>query len=110
MTHAEVLVWMYIRKAFPEHHFRRQHPIGPYIADFACVAGRLVVEVDGGTHGTDEEKEHDRQRDEYLRGRGWRVIRFYNEDVFADVAGVLDEIRRHLPPPTCARGQHAHSR
>ena len=74
------------------HHFRRQHPIGPYVADFACVIAKLVVEVDGGTHSTDQEQAHDRRRDAYLRRQGWRVCRVWNDDVYRNTEGVLDAI------------------
>src|SRR5688500_9622203 len=92
MTHAEVLVWMYINKLDTGFHFRRQHPIGPYIADFACVAARLVVEVDGLTHGTEQELAHDRRRDAYLRRQDWRIIRVTNDDVYTSLNGVMDAI------------------
>ncbi|HEX3675667.1 MAG TPA: DUF559 domain-containing protein [Rhizomicrobium sp.] len=70
MTEAEVMLWSRLRlKEMHGVHFRRQHPIGPYIADFACVPAMLVVEVDGRTHATDEQHAHDVRRDAYMTGR-----------------------------------------
>ena len=78
--------------------FRRQHPIGPFIADFACVKARLVIEVDGDTHASDETQAYRRSR--YLTSRGWRERRFTNEVVLRNLDGVLEEIRRELASPT----------
>jgi very-short-patch-repair endonuclease len=91
MTDAEVIVWSRLRR-HPTHRFRRQHPIGPYIADFACTASRLVVEIDGATHGTEPEVAHDRARDAFLRSKRWRVLRASNNDVYKHLSDVLDTI------------------
>jgi very-short-patch-repair endonuclease len=82
MTDAEVILWRHLRR--DEMHglrFRRQHPIGPFIADFACVPAKLIVEVDGATHGSDAEVAYDKRRTVFLEKRGWRVIRVDNFDV-----------------------------
>jgi very-short-patch-repair endonuclease len=82
--------------------FRRQHPIGPYIVDFACLECRLIIEVDGGQH--QERAWVDRRRDEMLSSRGFLVLRFWNNDVLARTIDVLEEIwanvqaRRPSPP------------
>src|SRR5580704_13664124 len=60
-------------------HFRRQHPLPPYFADFACIKAKLVVELDGMSH--DARQNHDAQRDAELRNRGWRVLRITNEEI-----------------------------
>ena len=73
MPRAEALLWSYIRKRAMGVKFRRQHPIGPYIADFACVAAKLIIEVDGHTHWTAEELAHDDRRTKYLQASGWRT-------------------------------------
>jgi very-short-patch-repair endonuclease len=66
--------------------FRRQHPLGTYIADFICLQAKLVIEVDGDTHGNDERQALDAKRTEYIEKLGYRVIRFWNQDVLsADV-------------------------
>ncbi len=98
MTEAEVLLWSCLRnrKRWPKP-FRRQHSIDPYIADFACVQARLVVEVDGATHSSDEEIAYDLRRDAYMRERGWRIVRVTNDDVYRRLDDVLDWIARSIP-------------
>jgi primosomal protein N' (replication factor Y) len=76
--------------------FRRQHPIPPYIADFACVEARLVAEADGGQH----ERVGDHEvRDQAQRRSGWQVLRFWNNDIMENRAGVLQIILATLGPP-----------
>ena len=70
------------------YHFRRQEQIGPYYVDFACHSARLVIEVDGDTHGTDAGIEHDALRDEFLRFEQYAVLRFGNHDVMHSPEGV----------------------
>jgi very-short-patch-repair endonuclease len=72
--------------------FRRQHPFGPYVADFACLPVRLIVEIDGATHATEEEIAHDRRRNAYLRKHGFRVLRFWNSEIYENLDGVLQTI------------------
>ena len=74
--------------------FRRQHPIGPYIVDFACPSHGLVVEVDGGQHAT--RVAADAHRTRALEAEGYRVVRFWNTDVLSNPEGVLEAIRAHL--------------
>ncbi|MBI3678679.1 MAG: endonuclease domain-containing protein [Proteobacteria bacterium] len=109
MTEAEVMLWPSLRqKKHHGVHFRRQHPIGPYIADFACVSARLVVEVDGATHSTDEEVAYDRRRDAFMMRRGWRVIRVTNDEIYRHLDMVHSMIFSHLelpPPPSRGRCQ-----
>ena len=101
MTHAEVILWTYLRqKNEGGLRFRRQHPIGPYVADFACVPARLVIEVDGATHCTPDEIAHDQKRDAYLTRRQWRVLRVLNGDVYENHDGVFDAISAAIPPPS----------
>jgi len=95
MTHAEVLLWQELRRnAMEGLRFRRQHPIGPYVADFACAPVKLVLEVDGATHGSEAQVAHDRRRSAYLAKRGWREIRFSNFDIYKDLSGVMEAIWR----------------
>lgn len=105
MTKAEVLLWLQLRRrALNGARFRRQHPIGPYIADFTCPAARLVVEVDGATHSTREELEYDARRTRYLESKGWTVIRVNNIDIYENMDGVWRMIAAQLaPPPRDAR-------
>jgi len=73
--------------------YRRQHQIGPYIADFYCRQAGLIIEVDGaGTHSSDDAQEYDRQRDAYLAGLGLRVIRFTASDVSSQTNSVIETI------------------
>ncbi len=80
--------------------FRQQAPIDRFIVDFVCFAHRLIIEVDGATHGTDEEQSRDGGRQEYLERRGFRVVRFSNDDVFSNLDGVMDTIVNELATPT----------
>ena len=99
MTKAEVILWLHLRKLRERgYNFRRQHPVGPYIADFAILAAKLIVEVDGETHGTKDEITHDRRRGAYLRSKGWRVLRVPNIAIYEDLDHALDVILSQLPP------------
>jgi very-short-patch-repair endonuclease len=90
LTRAETILWSRLRRGIAGMHFRRQHPIGPYIADFACIRARLVVEVDGATHCSDEERRHDARRETFLRSRSWQIIRVTNDDVYRSLDAVLE--------------------
>ena len=79
--------------------FRRQHPIGKYIADFYCFEQNLVVEIDGGYHDTNSQRPKDLERTEDLVEMGVRVIRFENQQVLDDVECVVREIARELASP-----------
>ena len=95
MTNAEVILWSKLRR--DQMHglrFRRQHPIGPYVADFACTTAMLVIEVDGETHHTLEQLFHDARRREYLVTRGWHEFRVAKRDVYDNLDDVLDAIWR----------------
>jgi very-short-patch-repair endonuclease len=95
LTNAETILWSRLRR-HPAHKFRRQHPIGPYIADFACIAVRLIIEVDGDTHATEEARRYDRRREAYLKRRGWRVLRVANCSVYKELTAVLDLIEAKI--------------
>ncbi len=100
MTKAEVILWTHLRRRAVEGaRFRRQHPIGPYIADFACATCKLVVEVDGATHSTPEELAYDSRRTKYLNSEGWSVIRVTNSDIYENIDGVWRTIAAQLAPP-----------
>jgi very-short-patch-repair endonuclease len=103
-TIAERLLWAQLRShALGGLHFRRQAPIGPFIADFVCYRARLVIEVDGSQH-TDRQAA-DNRRTAWLVGRGFRVLRFGNEEVLTNIDGVIEAIAAAIavaaaPPPT----------
>jgi very-short-patch-repair endonuclease len=91
MTIPETLLWRQLRRRqVAGHKFRRQAVVGQYIVDFMCFEKRLIVEVDGGQHG--EAAAYDRQRDCWLSDRGYRVLRFWNEEVLQDLGRVLATI------------------
>jgi ring-1,2-phenylacetyl-CoA epoxidase subunit PaaD len=99
-TSAERRLWWKLRglKA-AGFKFRQQVPIDHFIVDFACLSNRLVVEVDGGTHSTDEEIARDKRREQYLRDQGFRVLRVWNSEVRENIEGVMDTIVDALGPP-----------
>ena len=92
-TDAERLLWQRLRsRQLAGYKFRRQHPIGPYFADFACVEARLVVELDGGQHVTPEGLLSDERRSAALAAQGYVVLRFWNHDVLQQADVVLESI------------------
>jgi len=107
-TDAEHRLWQLLRAhRLADYKFRRQVPLDFYIADFVCFAARLIVEVDGGQHS---ESHGDERRDTYLRDQGFRILRFWNTDIFNNEEGVLTSIldalqQPPLPNPSPARGE-----
>ena len=96
MTDAEQHLWWKLRaNQLNGAKFRRQHPLGAYIADFVCFEARLIVEVDGGQHA---ESRTDRVRDEWFRSQGYRVLRFWNNEVLSQTRAVLERIAEYLTP------------
>ena len=96
-TLAEARLWEQLRaKRIPGFKFVRQHPIGPYFADFACRTAKLIVEVDGATHSTPEELKHDQTRTAFLQQKGYRVLRISNDEVLNGLDEVLTLIRDAL--------------
>ncbi len=98
-TRAELELWMRLRGRQLGAKFRRQYPIGAYIVDFCCLERQLVIELDGGQHP--EQMEADRKRTAYITSRGFRVLRFWNDQVLKDTYAVLDQILCELK-----RGEH----
>jgi very-short-patch-repair endonuclease len=106
-TLGEKEMWTYLRAFRPYGaRFRRQAPIGPYIADFAWLSARLVIEVDGATHQSQEAARRDSRRDAFLRGEGFEVLRVNDSEVIANSPGAFGAIvaaiyrRLKTPPPT----------
>jgi len=96
-TEAEKVLWARFRSRQVEGvKFRRQQPIGPYIVDFASFERKLIVEIDGGQHNEKEAREKDEERTAWLEERGYRVLRFWNNDVLMNTEGVVERIRKAL--------------
>jgi very-short-patch-repair endonuclease len=97
-TDAERALWQRLRHdvVLAGSHFRRQAVIGPFIVDFASRRAKLVIELDGGQH--DEQREADEARSRFIEALGYRVLRFWNNDVQGNLDGVLAEIQSALPP------------
>ncbi|MES2985444.1 MAG: endonuclease domain-containing protein [Pseudomonadota bacterium] len=96
-TEVEKRLWWRIRdRQLDRYKFRRQHPVGPFILDFACEEAKLAIELDGGQHGHPESMVLDSSRTATLEALGWRVLRFWNHEVIDTMDGVLETIRRTL--------------
>jgi 2-isopropylmalate synthase len=101
-THAERILWRVLRdRQLDRVKFRRQVPIGPFIADFASIEHKVIVELDGGQHA---ESPSDARRDDYLAKRGWRIVRFWNNDVMKNREGVFESLQQAVAlTPTLSR-------
>ena len=89
----EQKLWVHLRnKQFHGLKFRRQYGIGSFVVDFCCLDKKLVIEIDGDSHFGDEEEASDLRRTEFIKGLGFRVIRFSNPDVMQNMEGVLGEL------------------
>ena len=103
-TAAERRLWTRLRlKQVGGWRFRRQHPVPPYVLDFACIEAMLAVEADGDQHAGSE---HDVRRDRFLGQNGWRLLRFWNHEILSNTDGVIETIYYELsvsPLPTLPR-------
>ena len=103
MSRSEVLLWVRLRERTPDGPaFRRQHPIGRYIADFCCSKARLVIEIDGGVHDNEEVMARDAHREAYIREQGYRVLRLTSREVIEDPDAAAARVRAAAkrPPPS----------
>jgi adenine-specific DNA-methyltransferase len=92
-SEAEGILWAFLRdRRLLGLKFRRQHPIGPYIADFFCSELNWVIELDGGQHNTDEARSYDTRRTEFLQSRGVEVTRFWNNQVACEAEAVVERL------------------
>lgn len=104
LTEAELLMWSFLRDfKRAGMHFRRQVPFGPYYADFACHAAKLIVELDGSQHAERRNVAHDAKRTEFLEGEGYQVVRIWNSELFANPGVIADYVyalaRARIPQP-----------
>jgi very-short-patch-repair endonuclease len=112
-TPAEAKLWLNLRaNQLNGHSFRRQHAIGPFITDFCCIKGKLVIELDGGQHV--EQEVYDLERTAYLQSRGYHILRFWNDDVMKNIDRVVEVIvetleEAPLSPPKYPDGHHVSS-
>jgi very-short-patch-repair endonuclease len=98
-TGAEDILWRNLRRSpVLGMHFRRQVPIGRYVADFACMTARLIVEIDGSQHAEGPVAESDKERTRWLESEGYRVLRFWNNDITQNIDGVLEATHSAVSP------------
>lgn len=101
MTDAERLLWYELKgRRFCGFKFRRQRPIGPYIVDFCCMERALVIELDGGQHNEPESIAYDQERTRFLEREHFRVVRFWDNEVFVNTEGVFERIFQLLTDPS----------
>ncbi|MGL4635944.1 MAG: endonuclease domain-containing protein [Beijerinckiaceae bacterium] len=91
-TLEERRVWFRLRQLDVGGHFRRQVPVGPYFADFAHHGLKLIIEIDGGQHGTPSRALQDEKRDQWFAANGYRTLRFWNHEVRENIDGVIDTV------------------
>lgn len=96
MTECEKILWRHIRNDALGVRFRRQYGIGNYIADFYSPSLKLVIELDGSQHFTEEGLEYDKIRENFMKNLGIKTLRFNNNDVMNNIEGVLEEINNNL--------------
>lgn len=101
LTSQELKLWHYLRNKKLGIKFRRQHGIGPYVVDFYCKENNLIIELDGAQHK--DEKEYDKERDNYMETLGIKVLRFWNSKIDKNIEGVLIKIKGIIIPP--AKGE-----
>ena len=107
-TPAERSLWQRLRgRKLHDLKFLRQHPIGPFVVDFCCRDRRLIVELDGEVHAGKQQRAYDEQRDAYLRGQDYVVLRLPNEQVLSDIDSALKQISNaaHIAPPHWLRSR-----
>ena len=96
MTESETILWNALRHEIQGYKFRRQHPIGDFIVDFVCLSEKLVIEVDGEYHDEPEQQYDDQIRTDNLQKRGFRLIRFKNDEVNTNIKDVIQRIKKEI--------------
>ena len=92
-TASEVIFWSLLKQHFPNYRFKRQHPVSQYIADFYCHKLKLVIEIDGGIHLSDEVKDNDKIRDEFMKSLNLKILRFTNNEVSGNGEVVVEKLK-----------------
>lgn len=93
-TASEIIFWSLLKQHFPDYRFKRQHPISQYIADFYCHKLKLVIEIDGAFHLSDESKINDKIRDEFMQSLGLEIIRFTNQEVCEKGENIIMRLKK----------------
>jgi adenine-specific DNA-methyltransferase len=114
-TDAESVFWYNVRaRRLAGFKFRRQYPVGSFIADFVCLEAKLIVELDGDQHAV--RRDYDRSRDAFLKSKGFHVMRVWNSDLLTNRDGVMDAVLRQLenvdtpsPRPSPPKGERGNS-
>ena len=100
-TPHERKLWSFLRnRSFQGYKFRRQHQIGSYIVDFCCPEKKIIIELDGGGHAEENQKFRDKERDLLLKEEGYRVLRFWNNELDRNKRGILEQIHRLFVSPS----------
>ncbi len=98
-TIQEKRLWNLLKnRQFHNLKFKRQHPIGKYIVDFICKEAKIIVEIDGGQHNEPENIISDTERTKYLEGLGYKVIRFWNNEIYENIDGVIIKLEEGINP------------
>jgi len=96
-TPTEITLWNHLRsRRFMNLKFRRQYPLGSYIVDFICIEKKLIIEIDGGQHNENAQQDYDERRTVFLNGLGYKVLRFWNNEVLHQFDGVMEQIYNHV--------------
>ena len=98
-TIQERRLWNLLKnRQFHNLKFKRQQPIGDYIVDFICKEAKIIIEIDGGQHNEPENIEYDKTRTEYLNTLGYKVIRFWNNEIYENIEGVVLRLKKEINP------------
>ena len=98
-TIQERRLWNLLKnRQFHNLKFKRQQPIGDYIVDFICKEAKIIIEIDGGQHNEPENIEYDKTRTEYLNTLGYKVIRFWNNEIYENIEGVVLRLKEEINP------------
>ena len=98
-TIQERRLWNLLKnRQFHNLKFKRQQPIGDYIVDFICKEAKIIIEIDGGQHNEPENINYDKVRTEYLNNLGYKVIRFWNNEIYENIEGVILRLREEINP------------